>query len=74
MVRMGISKRARFFLNGLSEVNYSPCFSLMVGLSSSVQLNFDAALVKNSPIKWIAVNSSKIAWLILSFHPVEKFS
>ena len=47
-------------LNGLSEVNYSPCFSLMVGLSSSVQLNFDAALVKNSPIKWIAVNSSKI--------------
>ena len=47
-------------LNGLNEVKYSPCFSLMVGLSSPVQLNFDAALVKNSPIKWIAVNSSKI--------------
>ena len=47
-------------LNGLSEVKYSPCFSLMVGLSSPVQLNFDAALVKNSPIKWIAVNSSKV--------------
>ena len=47
-------------LNGLSEVKYSPCFSLMVGLSPSVQLNFDAALVKNSSIKWIAVNSSKV--------------
>ena len=46
-------------LSGLSEVKYSPCFALMVGLDPSVQLNFDAALVKNSPIKWIAVNSTK---------------
>ena len=46
-------------LGGLSEVKYSPCFALMVGLAPSVQLNFDAALVKNSSIQWIAVNSSK---------------
>ena len=46
-------------LAGLSLVEYSPCFALMVGLSSEVQLNFDAAIVKNSPIKWIAVNSTK---------------
>ncbi len=46
-------------LSGLSLVQYSPCFALMVGLSSCAQLNFDAALVKNSPIKWIALNSTK---------------
>ena len=47
-------------LSGLSHVEYSPCFALLVGLASTVQLNFDAAYVKNSPIKWIAVNSTKI--------------
>ena len=46
-------------LSGLSLVEYSPCFALMVGLSPEVQLSFDAALVKNSSIKWIAVNSTK---------------
>ncbi len=36
-----------------------PCFSLMVGLKEKLDLDFDAALVKNSKISWISVDSSK---------------
>ncbi|PCI77340.1 MAG: amine oxidoreductase [SAR86 cluster bacterium] len=43
----------------LSTVDFSPCFSLMLGFQSTHKLNFDAALVRNSPLSWIASNSSK---------------
>lgn len=45
--------------SALSEVDFSPCFSLMLGFASSPTLNFDATVVRNSPIGWIAVDSSK---------------
>ena len=44
---------------GLEDVSYLPCFSLMLGFKSDITLNFNAALVKNSPINWISMNSSK---------------
>lgn len=40
-------------------VDFSPCFSLMLGFDHTPELNFDAAVVRNSPLGWIAVNSSK---------------
>ena len=43
----------------LSMVDFSPCFSLMLGFESAPNLNFDAAVVRNSPLSWIASNSSK---------------
>lgn len=43
----------------LSTVDFSPCFSLMLGFESTHKLNFDAAVVRNSPLSWIASNSSK---------------
>ena len=42
-----------------NEVDFSPCFSLMLGFDHTPALNFDAAVVRNSPLGWIAVNSSK---------------
>jgi len=43
----------------LSAVSFSPCFSLMLGFANSPALGFGAALVKNSPLSWIAVESAK---------------
>ena len=43
----------------LSAVNFSPCFSVMLGFESALKLNFDAAVVRNSPLGWIAVDSKK---------------
>jgi renalase len=43
----------------LSTVNFSPCFSLMLGFESTHKLNFDAAVVRNSPLGWIVSDSSK---------------
>ena len=54
-----IFNKSGITLKGLDEVEYSPCFALMVGLYSELSLGFDAAVVKNSPIKWIAANSTK---------------
>ncbi|MBL6664558.1 MAG: FAD-dependent oxidoreductase [Rickettsiales bacterium] len=35
------------------------CFALMLGFSEQLKLDFDAALVKESIISWISINSSK---------------
>ena len=36
-----------------------PCHTLMLGYRQAPEFDFDAALVKNSAISWISVNSSK---------------
>lgn len=36
-----------------------PCFALMLGFDAAPETGWDAALVKDSPISWISVNSSK---------------
>lgn len=43
----------------LKSVRLSPCFALMLGYERSVKLNFGAAVLHNSPLAWVAVNSSK---------------
>lgn len=55
-----IFSNSEVIFKGLVDIEYSACFALMLGLSSDFTLNFDAALVKNSCIKWIASNSTKV--------------
>lgn len=43
----------------LLSTSHLPCFSLMIGLERAPSLNFDFALVKDSPISIIVQNSSK---------------
>ncbi len=43
----------------LNEVDFSPCFSLMLGFETAPKLNFDAAVVRNSALGWIASNCRK---------------
>ena len=47
------------YLDGLDDIDYLPCFTLMLGFDEGLSLNFDAALVRGSPVRWISVNSSK---------------
>ena len=54
-----ILSRVFFFRDMLNEIKMSSCFSLMLGFSQPVEFGFDAAIVKNSDISWISVNSSK---------------
>ena len=47
------------YLDGLDDIDYLPCFTLMLGFDEGLSLNFHAALVRGSPVRWISVNSSK---------------
>ena len=47
------------FCTKLPEVKMTGCYSLMVGLEDSPELAWEAAMVKDSPLGWVAVNSSK---------------
>jgi hypothetical protein len=65
------------YKNSLLDVEFSPCFSLMMGFNQMLQLNFDAAEVKNSPISWISVNSHKPqrpSAFTLMLHTEQKWS
>ncbi len=46
-------------LKQIKERRMQACYSLMLGFEQPLQLEFDAALVKNCDISWISVNSSK---------------
>jgi predicted NAD/FAD-dependent oxidoreductase len=43
----------------VKAVKMSPCFSLMLGFSKNLSLDFDAAHFTNSDLSWLAVNSHK---------------
>ena len=43
----------------LEKLNMSGCFSLMLGYQLPLSLSFQAAKVTNSPIGWLALDSSK---------------
>ncbi|MBT8148241.1 MAG: FAD-dependent oxidoreductase [Gammaproteobacteria bacterium] len=43
----------------LEQVRMSACFSLMLGYQADLELPFQAAKVKNSPLGWLAIDSSK---------------
>lgn len=43
----------------VANIKMSGCFTLMLGFYEDINFEFDAALVKESNISWISVNSSK---------------
>lgn len=43
----------------LTSTKMNGCFSLMLGFETPPEIHWHAAVVKNSPIGWMAVNSSK---------------
>ena len=43
----------------VSSIKMEGCFSVMLGFSEPLPIEFDAALVRGSDISWISVNSSK---------------
>lgn len=51
-------KNSEYF-DMVSNVKMSGCFTLMLGFKEKLSIKFDAALVKESDISWISINSSK---------------
>ena len=47
------------YTKDFEKISMLSCFSLMLGFNISLNLGFDAALVKDRDISWISVNSSK---------------
>ena len=45
--------------SALNSVNMEPCYSLMIGFDMPWDREWIAAKVRNNPIKWISVNSTK---------------
>ena len=43
----------------MKGIRMRPCFSLMLGFSEALPIEFDAAHVTNADVSWMAVNSSK---------------
>ncbi len=43
----------------IEKIKMKGCFSLMVGMSEPLNLDYDAALIENEDIAWFAVNNSK---------------
>ena len=53
-----ISDKTSFYQN-VKKIKMKGCYSLMVGMDKSLQLDFDAAFIENKDIAWLALNSSK---------------
>ncbi|MDA9817652.1 FAD-dependent oxidoreductase [Flavobacteriaceae bacterium] len=53
-----IPKDFKYF-DTISNIKMTGCFTLMIGFKEKLSIEFDAALVKESNISWISVNSSK---------------
>jgi predicted NAD/FAD-dependent oxidoreductase len=43
----------------LEKIKMKGCYSLMVGINKSLQLDFDAAFIEKKDIAWLALNDSK---------------
>ena len=53
-----ISKTISFYPL-LKKIKMKGCFSLMIGMNDPVILDYDAAIIKDSDVAWLAINSSK---------------
>ena len=53
-----ISNKISFY-SLIEKIKMKSCFSLMVGMNKSLNLEYDAALIENEDIAWFAVNNSK---------------
>jgi renalase len=59
LLREHLAETALSGENGLESVTMSPCYALMLGFDTLLDLPFDAAKVKHMGIEWIMVNASK---------------
>lgn len=53
-----ITKNVSFY-SAIEKIKMKSCFSLMVGINESLNLNYDAALIEDNDIAWFAINNSK---------------
>lgn len=53
-----ISNKISFY-SLIEKIKMKSCFSLMVGMNKSLNLDYDAALIENEDIAWFALNNSK---------------
>ena len=53
-----ITKKVSFYPL-IEKIKMKGCFSLMIGMSDPLNLDYDAALIENEDIAWFAVNNSK---------------
>ena len=53
-----LSKKVSFY-NIIKKIKMKGCFSLMLGMQEQLELDFDAASIKDYDIGWMAVNNSK---------------
>ena len=51
--------RSYRYIEDVEKIEMRACFSLMLGFSRGLNLDFDAAHVMNADISWLAVNSTK---------------
>ena len=56
---IGLSEVLKNVLCDFRHIKMDACYSLMLGFLENIDLDFDAALIKNKDISWISVNSSK---------------
>lgn len=47
------------YKEAVGNIKMQGCFTLMLGLSEPLDLAWEAALIKNSSLSWVSVNSSK---------------
>ena len=47
------------FFDKIDLIKMKKCFSLMVGMENNLDLDYDAASIKDEDIVWIAINNSK---------------
>jgi len=58
----------------IDSLQMLPCWTLLLGFNQALATDFDAAFVKDSPVAWLARNSSKAgrdageAWVIQASH------
>lgn len=47
------------YIAKINNYKMQPCFSLMIGIKNSLNLNWDTAIVKDSKLSWISINNTK---------------
>lgn len=45
-------------LDKIAEVEFSPCFALMIGFDSKVSIGLETAVVKNSALAWVSISTN----------------
>ncbi len=47
------------YLDQLKDIQFSPCFALMLGFSNAIDFGIEAAVIKNSSLAWAVASTNK---------------